>query len=93
MKQSGIKQLFNILLGSLVMGGYFMYESILFGAMLWIGWNISVAPYLGLSYMTYFQAVGFVFVIKILKFDSGRMNPPAIIVPKQSTPKVESKEL
>jgi hypothetical protein len=81
-------------MGAFVMTGYLAYEAIIFGLPLWFAWNFfKVGPLLGLDYVTYFQAVAILFIIKILRFDSAKMSqqqPVSIVIPKES-PK-ESKE-
>jgi hypothetical protein len=83
-----MKQLISVGLGALVIAGYFLWESILFGAILWFVWNfLEVGVFLELNFMSYFQAVGILFVIKILRFDSAKLGAQqTIIIPKEKKP-------
>ena len=86
-----MRQLLNVFIGALVMGGYLLYESIVFGVMLWFAWNMSIVSYFGLPFMTYFQAAGLVFVVKILLFDSSKLNSqPTMVITKETDPKSKS---
>lgn len=89
-----MRQLFNVLIGSLIMSGYFLYESLLFGAMFWLAWNLSVVPYFGLAYLGYVQAVAVIFIVKIVRFDSGKFaaQPTQIVIPKETSQPKESKQ-
>jgi hypothetical protein len=73
------------------MSGYFLYESILFGTVIWYVWNVTGLPeFTTLGVITWFQAVGLLFILKILKFDAsklGQTQPNAIIV--QNPPEKE----
>ena len=73
MKNLGIIKLWNIFVGAMVIHGYYLYESMLFGFGLWIIFNGAVAPYVGLPPMSYLNAVGILFVIKILLFDASKI--------------------
>lgn len=74
---NSLHQIVSIFVGALVMSGYFLFESILFGTVLWLTWNfLGVAIFFGLSFMSYLQAVGILFIIKILRFDSSKLESP-----------------
>lgn len=69
-----MKQLFLILMGVLVMSGYFMYESILYGFFLWLCWNLSsIGIIFGLPNITIIQSIAILFIIRILRFDSAKV--------------------
>ena len=55
------------------MCGYYLYESAIFGAALWVVFNSVVAPYIHLPLMGYENTVGILFVIKILFFDATKI--------------------
>ena len=68
-----MKQLLNVFMGSLVVMGYFAFESTL-----WFVWNgTGIGLFTTLGYIVWIQAVGIVFAYKIIKFDSGKLNPQA----------------
>ena len=73
MKNLGIKKLWNIFIGAVIIHGYYLYESLLFGFGLWIIFNGAVAPYVGLPPMSFINAFGILFVIKILLFDASKI--------------------
>jgi hypothetical protein len=83
-----MKQLLNVLLGALIMSGYFLYESILFGTVIWYVWNVTGLPeFTTLGVITWFQAVGILFIIKIIRFDSSKLEqrqPSAIVLQNPS---------
>lgn len=67
-------QLIKVFLGILIMCGYFAYESVLYGTVIWFVWN-----YLGIDKLStigtipWIQTVGILFIIKILLFDSSKI--------------------
>lgn len=76
-KQNQFQQLSSVFIGALIISGYFLYESIIFGMALWFTWNfLEVNVFLGLGFMSYFQAVGILFIIKIVRFDSAKIRQP-----------------
>ena len=87
----GIKQLTSVLFGGLTMLGIFIFESAIFGGGLWLAWNLfDVHLLFGLGFISYIQAVGVVFMVKILKFDSSNLKQPQptqIIIPNSALKK------
>jgi len=87
-----MKQLFNVLLGALIMSGYFLYESILFGTVIWYVWNVTgLDVFTTLGFVTWYQAVGILFILKVMRFDASKIGqtPNALIIQK---PKKEEED-
>lgn len=85
-----MRQLFNVLAGSLVIMGYFAFESIIYGTALWFVWNISfLGTFTNLGVMSWIQGVTIIFIVKILRFDAAKQENRAPIIIQQ---KKEDKE-
>ena len=80
-----IGQLFSLLIGAIIMSAYFLFESMIFGLVFWFFWNMfNIGLFLGLGMITYFQATGILFILKILRFDSSKIGKSIpIITPKE----------
>jgi len=68
-----MRQLFEVFIGILTVIGYFLYESLIFGIVIWLAWNIAIAPYFGIGQMNYMEAVGILMFFKIFRFDSSKL--------------------
>lgn len=83
-----MRQLLNVFVGSLVLLGYFVYESIIYGTVLWYVWNVSLlGTFTTLGTISWIQGVAILIVIKILRFDSSKLNQ------QTSTPIVLTEDL
>jgi len=78
-----MRQLLNVLFGALVMSGYFAYESVLFGTVVWYVWTVfDIGTFTTLGAITWFQAAGILFIIKIIRFDASKIKNQAIVIEK-----------
>lgn len=75
--------LLNVFFGALRVIGFWLFESLIFGALLWAVLTFLLFPYINifmhnagydlLPQMHYFVAVGFMLLLKLLKFDSAKI--------------------
>jgi hypothetical protein len=83
-----MRQLFTVLLGSLAVMGFYLYESIIFGSALWYLWNVfELGTFTTLGVLSWYQAVAIIFITKILKFDSSKLGQ------QSNTPIILTKEM
>ena len=86
--KSGINQLIATLLGTLIVTGYLIYESLLFAAPIWFIWIMfNVGALFGLGQVEYLQVVGLLFAFKMFRFESSKLSQKAvtpIIIPKEN---------
>ena len=78
-----MKQLLHVLMGALIMSGYFIYESIIFGTVVWFTWTVtSLGTFTTLGNILWIQAVGILFIWKIFRFDASKISPTVSLTNK-----------